>query len=104
MGLRHLAIIRELGLELVGASDLLPQARANAAAMGTATDRLFENPEHMLEALSPTCVVVASTAPSHCRLVRLAAQCGAKAILCEKPMAVSLAEADAMIETCLQAG
>jgi predicted dehydrogenase len=49
-------------------------------------------------------VVVATTAPSHADLVCHAAECGAQVILCEKPMAVSIAECDRMIAACEAAG
>ena len=49
-------------------------------------------------------MVVATTAPSHADFVCLAAKNGAKAILCEKPMAVSLADCDRMIEACAASG
>jgi hypothetical protein len=54
----------------------------------------------MLETTKPDALVVSSTAPSHCEYVCMAAEAGVKYILCEKPMAVSLAQCDRMIEAC----
>lgn len=104
MGLRHLQVMRELGLELAGASDIGAQARANAEQAGVSASLLYDNPATMIAQLEPQCVVIATTAPSHCDLVCAAARSGAGAILCEKPMAVSLHECDRMIEACQASG
>ncbi len=65
---------------------------------------LFADAREMIEKTRPELLVVATTAPSHADFVCLGAKNGAKAILCEKPMAVSLAECDRMIEACASAG
>ena len=49
-------------------------------------------------------VLIATTADSHRALVEQAAAAGALAILCEKPMATSVADCDAMIAACQRAG
>lgn len=59
-------------------------------------EELLANPEVQA-------VYIATPQNAHCRQVILAAQHG-KHVLCEKPMAVSLQEADAMIEACDRAG
>src|SRR5262249_17915447 len=53
---------------------------------------------------APECVIIATTAETHADLVCAAAASGARFILCEKPMAVSLGECDRMIEACEKAG
>jgi predicted dehydrogenase len=45
-------------------------------------------------------VVVATHPPNHAELVCAAAAAGARGIFCEKPMALSLAECDAMLAAC----
>src|SRR6478736_5636892 len=68
---------------------------------GGGDDEKFRPGSHdMIERTRPELLVVSTTAPSHADLVCLGARNGAKAILCEKPMAVSLAECDRMIEAC----
>lgn len=105
MGLRHVAVARELGLEVVGAADPRTDARASAGAQfGLADEALFEDAESMLARTRPDCVVVASTAPAHARLTCAAVEAGARMILCEKPMAVSLDDCDMMIDRCRDAG
>jgi predicted dehydrogenase len=104
MGRRHLQVVRDLGLTLVGVSDANPEALSAAAAeQGLAPELLFADPGALL-ATRPECVVVATTADSHMDYVQHAARSGAGFVLCEKPMAVSLAQCDAMIEACRAAG
>ena len=100
MGLRHLDVLKGRGLEIAGASDPFPDARARAEAAGVAKDRLFADSLDMIAKVRADLVVIATTAPSHCALVCAAAEAGATAILCEKPMAVSLAECDRMLDAC----
>ncbi|HEY0236525.1 MAG TPA: Gfo/Idh/MocA family oxidoreductase [Afipia sp.] len=104
MGLRHLEVLNSLHLDVVSASDRFEQTFAKAEEAGLTRDRLFTDPFDMIRALKPECIVVATTAPSHCDLVCAAAEAGAKFVLCEKPMAVSLAECDRMIAACDKAG
>jgi predicted dehydrogenase len=105
MGRRHIEMVRQLGLELVGVSDAQPASLALAATQqGVPEHLLFADASAMLTQTTPSCVVVATTAPSHCEYTCLAAERGAKYILCEKPMAVSLAECDQMIRVCARHG
>jgi predicted dehydrogenase len=105
MGLRHLQVLRNLDLPIVGASDVLPAARDKASAQfALPAKTMFADPTAMIEEMRPDLFIVATTAPSHEVLVCRAADAGAKAILCEKPMAVSLAACDRMIEACISSG
>ena len=105
MGQTHMQVIQELGLELVGICD-----RSSAAIdvakerFGIAAGQTFSVPEAMLEQARPECVIIATTAPTHCSFTCLAAKMAAKYILCEKPMGVSLEECDRMIDACRRAG
>ncbi len=104
MGLRHLEVLRSLRLDVAGAADRYEQALAKGEEAGLLRDQLFRDPMAMLRELRSECVVIATTAPSHRELVCAAAENGARAILCEKPMAVSLAECDRMIDACRATG
>ncbi len=105
MGLRHLQVLRELKLDVVGIADIQQAAREKACAeFNVEAWAAFADAGEMIEKLKPELVVVATTAPAHARFVCLAAKNGARAILCEKPMAVSLAECDRMIEICRSIG
>jgi predicted dehydrogenase len=105
MGRRHIHAVRQMGLELVGVSDLKADALAVASQeceLPPAT--LFSEAETLFRNACPECVIVATTADSHQCLTSQAALNGAKYILCEKPMATSLAQCDAMIADCTAHG
>ena len=54
----------------------------------------------MLAEQSPDVVVVVTTTASHAPLTLQAIEAGARGVFCEKPMSVSLGEAQAMLEAC----
>jgi predicted dehydrogenase len=101
MGRRHVQVIRNAGLELVGIAD------RSRDALGLAKDEcslpdgmLYEDAARLLAERRPRCVVVATTAPSHFEYSRCAVKSGAELVLCEKPLGVSIAECDRMVELC----
>ncbi len=65
---------------------------------------LYADYQAMLAEMSPDIVSICTWPPLHCEMVVAAAEAGVKAILCEKPMAFSLGEADRMVAACEQAG
>jgi len=71
---------------------------------GVPVEQLFTAASTLLEKTNPECVIIATTAPTHCEYTCLAAEASARYILCEKPMGVSLAECDRMIEICQACG
>lgn len=105
MGRRHVRIARELGLEVKAVAD-----RAEASLIAASSEftlpkeALFVDAIGMLRKTRPEIVVVATTSPTHCEYTLAAVENGARFILCEKPMAVSLAQCDRMIEACAKAG
>jgi predicted dehydrogenase len=106
MGMSHLRAARNLGLELVGLCDLRPESLEKAAAeAGVGPSACFSSPEALFSAHQGVdLVLIATTADSHCTLVELAAASRAKAILCEKPLATSVADCAAMIAACEKYG
>lgn len=94
-------VVRSMGLELVGICDQSTEALEIAGEEhGIPPRRQFKEAAALLEKTRPDCVVVATTATSHGSYVCQAAEAGAKYVLCEKPMATSLAECDRMIDVC----
>ncbi len=97
MGRRHVAVARDLGLEVVGVCDVRRDSlaaaereyRLPAGSLFTETSQAF--------AAAPQLVIVSTTADSHCELTCQAIERGAKYVLCEKPMATSLADCDRML-------
>ena len=105
MGRRHLQVVNKLGMEIVGVFDPLPESIQLAQEEYCfLRDIIFASAEAMLKSTCPEAIVVASTAPSHCEYVIQAAQAGVRYILCEKPMAVSIAECSRMISICTEYG
>lgn len=105
MGMRHVTVAQQLGLDLVGLCDAAEATRSAAAeTLRLDPSVFFSDAQSMLARAKPAVVVIATTAPSHEPLVTLAAQAGATHILCEKPLATSLRACDAMIEACARSG
>src|SRR5262249_33745060 len=105
MGRRHIHVVGQLGWELVGVFDIsedaLDQARAELSLSG---DLTFNDLETLYSRTNPECVIVATTADSHSELTCMAAERGAKYVLVEKPMAVSLEQCDRMLDACRRRG
>ena len=105
MGRRHIQVVKEMGLDLVGICDPNPEALQLAEKeQGVATALHYTDALTLLKETQPECVVIATTAPTHCEYTVRAAELGAKFISCEKPMATSLAECDRMLAACQQSG
>ena len=105
MGQLHVRAVQELGLDLAGVADQRAASLEQAARdNGLRESCLFSDAAHMLRQIRPDLVVIATTAPSHCEYTCLAAESGARLILCEKPMAVSLAQCDRMLDRCRRFG
>jgi predicted dehydrogenase len=101
MGRRHIQAARSLGLDVCAVCDTSQEALALAETeQGVAPDRHFDNLPWLLSVARPDCLIVATTAPTHADYTCMAAEAGVTAILCEKPMAVSLAECDRMRDVC----
>ena len=103
----HLKAAQNIGLTPAGICDMLEANRGKAAAAAgdLSSDRLFADAAAMFAAHPDAAlVIIATTADSHRALVEQAAASGAKHILCEKPMATSVADCDAMIAACRKSG
>jgi predicted dehydrogenase len=105
MGRRHMEVVRRLGWDLAGVFDVSQDSLKLAQdEHGLANHQLFSTLDKLYAEIRPESVIIATTADSHCALTCMAAERGAKYILVEKPMAVSLEECDHMIETCKRYG
>jgi predicted dehydrogenase len=105
MGRRHVLALRALGMDLVGGADPFADSiEATVKELAVPRDRLFRDAKELLAATKPDVLVIATTAPAHAPLTIDAAAAGVKYILCEKPMASSLAECDEMLAACKRHG
>ena len=67
-------------------------------------DALYHDYREMLAREDLDIVCVATHPPLHPEMVIASVEAGAKGIFCEKPMALSIGECDAMIDACEQSG
>lgn len=105
MGQRHIAAAQRAGHDVCAIYDLNAETAAAAAAACTLDGEVVcGSLDELFDSRKPECVVISTTADSHCDLVCLAAERGAKLILVEKPMATSLSDCDRMIEACRRHG
>ncbi|MBX9623569.1 MAG: DegT/DnrJ/EryC1/StrS family aminotransferase [Gemmataceae bacterium] len=88
---------------VVAVSDLRPAALAKALDRWPSV-RAYRDYARMLREAKPDLVSVCTWPQSHAEIVARAAAAGAKGILCEKPMALRLADMDAMIAACQEHG
>jgi predicted dehydrogenase len=94
----HARAYREVAApELVAATDISAAARAGFAAE-FGLERTYADAAEMLAREKPDIVSVCTWPPLHADLTIAACEAGARAVLCEKPIAVHLADADRMIE------
>lgn len=104
MGSIHARLIRAAvpGARLVGIADLnLDAARHVATQVGDPP--VFDSIEALLETPGLDAVLIATSSSQHLAAIRAAASAGVD-ILCEKPVALTLADTDAAIDAAARAG
>lgn len=93
------------GVEISALADSNPQALAEfGETYGVPPERRYLDYRSMLDRERPDIVSVCSWHGQHAEMTVAAAARKPKVILCEKPMATSLGEADAMITACERNG
>jgi predicted dehydrogenase len=97
------AYTRTDGVRLVALADI---DREKLARYGRKFEvhGLYTDAAEMLAREKPDIVSVCTATATHLPLVRTAAEAGAKAVFCEKPIAESLSAADEMIRVCRDRG
>jgi len=101
MGIRHVLAARELGIPIAGLYD-----QDNRVAEQVANDlnvngsAVFKSADALMETSGANILAVATTANAHFDYVMAGSRAGFSHILCEKPMAVSVAQCEEMIERC----
>lgn len=92
------------GIELVALADVLPASLNRIGEeLGIAPAHRYLDYEILLQQEKPDFIIVATQAPQHAPVTLAAAAHGVH-VICEKPLALNLAEADAMVAACRQAG
>lgn len=90
------------GAKLTAIADPVPGAAVKLAKELDIDAKIYTDPKIMFQDSSVDAVLIAAPARSHAGLVIAAARAG-KAVFCEKPMAVTLKEADRAIEAAREA-
>ena len=88
--------------QLVAIAEIDAQ-RLEETGKANGVDRLYPDYRQLLERERPDFVSICTSAPPHRDITVACAEAGVH-VLCEKPMATDLAEADDMIEACDRAG
>lgn len=103
IGSSHAQLIAErvAGARLVAVADPRPAAAADLAAWFGA--RPFTDPAELIASDEVDAVVIAATSEAHADLIVAAARAG-KGVFCEKPMSLTLADADRAIAAADEAG
>ena len=96
------ALSKHPQVKLVAGNDLQEDRRDRFAERTGAS--VYADWQEMLEKERPEIVSVATNSPVHAEITIAAAEAGAKAVYCEKPMATRLSDADRMIAVCNQTG
>ena len=90
-------------VELVALADVYaPNLQVAGQAYGV--ERLYADFREMIERERLDLLDVCTQAPQHAPVVSAAAGLGVRGILCEKPIALTLGEADEMVAACARAG
>lgn len=87
------------GVDLVAAADIVPE-KADALARKWGLPKTYTDYCEMIRVERPDIVSVTTRPDTHAEVAIFAAENGARAIYCEKPMCCSLAEADAIRYAC----
>lgn len=95
----QLAAWRELADVEVVALYNRTRARAEALAARFGIPAVFDHPEALLDAVHPDAIDIITDVGTHAQFVHLAAARRIP-VICQKPMASSLAEAEAMLAVC----
>jgi predicted dehydrogenase len=93
------------GIEIAGLAEVNPERLKRAESLRLPSHTYFDDANRMLKETAPLDLIcVATTAPLHVKLGRLALSYGVKCILLEKPIDTSLGQARAFAEECRAAG
>lgn len=102
MGLKHLTQMREAGMTPVAVAEIDPE-RLKAASDDFPGIGLYPTPEEMLKASEVDLVAIITPHNTHAAIALQALRQG-RHVVCEKPMAITTDECDAMIATARENG
>jgi predicted dehydrogenase len=101
----HGRAYQELGIPIIAVADISQKALDSACeGYGIAKEHAYLDYAQMLDEVKPNLVSVVTAEALHCEMVVAAAERGVKGIVCEKPMAMDLGEAQRMLDACRASG
>ena len=106
MGRSHAAALQELGVQLTAVCDPRVDARAQVGSeFSVEQAHRFETADALFQKFRGVdLAVIATTADTHAALAKAAVNAGSRNVLCEKPLATSVADCGAMIAVAEAAG
>ena len=99
----HVRAYKEAGIPVVAVADISEDA-LNRFREHTDAKHTYTDYKRMIDEISPDLISVVTHDRLHCTMVVDAAERGVKGIICEKPMAMNLEEADRMLAACRASG
>lgn len=97
MGQTHVKALVELDHQLTGIFDINPEAVAEVSKQFNPETYQGISVEDVLENTQADLAIIATTAPSHFEIVMKVLRAGIKYVICEKPFACSISEAETML-------
>lgn len=98
MGQRHYKAYEKIGVEVVAIADLFSD-KIREIIPGFTEGRIYKDYRDLFAEEEVDIVSVVTNGPTHAQIAIAASESGIKNIMCEKPMATSLSDADAIIRT-----
>lgn len=103
MGQRHHQAYDGTVFEVVAICDQVP-GRVRAALPDFPQEHVYDNYQVLLDREQLDIVSVVSNGPTHAEITRAALDAGVPRVLCEKPIATNLAEAESVVEMAQRTG
>jgi predicted dehydrogenase len=99
MGQRHMSAYQKIGADVVAIADLYPE-KIRRTVPGLPDDRIYKNYHDLFKNEEIDIASIVTNGPMHAQISIEASEAGIPRIMCEKPMATRLADADRVISTC----
>lgn len=99
----HAHAYKELGIPVVAGADIAADGLARARDE-FGVDKTYTDYIQLLDEVKPDLISIVTAEPLHCEMTVAAAERGVKGIVCEKPMAMNLGEAQRMLDACRASG
>ena len=99
MGQRHLSAYKKIGVEVVAVADLYSE-KIRDLLPELPENRIYKDYHDLFKNEDIDIVSIVTNGPTHAKISIEASEAGIKRIMCEKPMATSLSDADLVIRTC----